>query len=348
MASKTSNPCKDNHYVPQAYLRSWGNDALQIYVYRLLVSNPNVPVWREIYIKSLAKRQHLYTRLEGANESDEMERWFNDDFEVPAQVAISKAQRDCQLSPEDWANLIRYLAAQDARTPAQLIKSIKRWNDSLQETLDNVLVEAVSDLTEAGRTGRKVRDVPSANPTGFPAMVSIEPVPDSDKVGIQVKAITGRALWLFSLRHVLTETVRVLLTHRWTILRMPEGMTFLTSDNPVVKLNYSGPGEYNLGGGWGSIGTEIFFPLGPHHAMYARIGSKPPARGTRLDVAIAREFQKFTVENAHRFVFASSADPLVPVLRPRHADEHAYKHEDAQWAQWHDEQSQAERNLGTN
>lgn len=83
-----------------------------------------------------------------------------------------------------------------------------------------VLVDAVSDLTEAGRTGRKVRDVPSANPTGVPAMVSIEPVPDSDKVGIQVKAITGRALWLFSLRHVLTETVRVLLTHRWTILRM--------------------------------------------------------------------------------------------------------------------------------
>jgi len=35
----------------------------------------------------------------------------------------------------------------------------------------------------------------------------------------------------------------------------------------VILLNFYSPEKYDFGGGWGSVGTEIFMPLGPGHHL---------------------------------------------------------------------------------
>jgi hypothetical protein len=60
---------------------------------------------------------------------------------------------------------------------------------------------------------------------------------------------------------------------------------------------------------------------------------------------MAEAFQRFTVEHAHRFVFAADQDPSVPVFRPRVVDAAQFKADADQWNRWHDEQANAERDL---
>jgi hypothetical protein len=179
----------------------------------------------------------------------------------------------------------------------------------------------------------------------FPIRVNREDLQNIGEVRLQVQTIAGRGLWLFSLRRLLTNTIKALYSHRWTILQCPAGFTWATSDDPVIKLNYQSPLRYDFGGGWGSAGTEIFLPLGPKHLLYARVGARPPNRGTVVSLEEAKIFQKFIVEHAHRMVFSAGQDPAVVGLRARAVDAGAFAKEAEQWSRWHEDQVDAERDL---
>lgn len=90
-------------------------------MYRLLVSHASVLEWRRHSVAAIGKLQHLYTCIINAQETDGVERWLNREVESPAAPAIGKVITDARLSSEDWASLIRFLTAQDVRTPARLM-----------------------------------------------------------------------------------------------------------------------------------------------------------------------------------------------------------------------------------
>ena len=53
------------------------------------------------------------------------------------------------------------------------------------------------------------------------------------------------------------------------------------------------------------------------------------------------------IENAHRFVYASTENPLVSEIHPRVVNAAAFESETSQWLRWGKEQSQAERDLNS-
>ena len=112
-----SQVTRDNHFVPQAYLRRWADDAGCVYRYRLLVNSAKVPLWTKSPVRGLASKTDLYTLVEGDEELDEFERWFEQEFETPAQEAVGKAVGGQRLRRHDWERLIAYCLAQDFRTP---------------------------------------------------------------------------------------------------------------------------------------------------------------------------------------------------------------------------------------
>ena len=119
----------------------------------------------------------------------------------------------------------------------------------------------------------------------------------------------------------------------------------MTSDNPVIRLNYYGKNqecEYDFKGGWGSEGTEIFLPLSPQHLMYTQVGSRPALRGTIIPLDMAHYFQKFIVQHAHKFVFSSEVNYEVELIRPRIVDHNLYKEKEQKWNDWYDEDTLAE------
>lgn len=338
---------RDNHYVPHCYLKRWADDQGNVWSYRILVPHAKSSQWKAHSPKGLGYHQHLYTRMTVSGESDEVESWFDTAFESPAGRALQHAVTDRRLSPAEWRLPVRFLAAQDVRTPARLFERLRDWNSTLQSQIDEIASEAVRKLEEAKRTGIPVAAEESqAHAELFPVRTLVEIEPGQDAGLLRVEATVGRGLWLWSLKHLLTETLDVLHLHRWTILRSPPGIEWLTSDNPVVRLNYHDLQRYDFGGGWNSRGTAIFMPLSPTHLMFTQIGpGLRLERGTTVSTEFAMQIQKFTVEHAHRYVLERSANPKAALWRPRTVNPHTFQDEAEQWKSWNAVQSDAEREI---
>ena len=45
-------------------------------------------------------------------------------------------------------------------------------------------------------------------------------------------------MWFYTMKHVLTDTLKVLHGHNWVILKAPAGLGWFTSDDPVICLNF--------------------------------------------------------------------------------------------------------------
>lgn len=156
--------------------------------------------------------------------------------------------------------------------------------------------------------------------------------------------MVGRGVWLFNMRHLLAGSARVLHDHKWSILAPHERLSWLTSDDPVIRLNYYGVGKYDFKGGCGNPGTEILLPIGPRHLIYTKVGHRPPPRGEVLSHDKTEAIRRFIAEHAYRMIFAASRDESVSTLRPRIVNAELFRYEQQQWLQWHAEQNAAERN----
>lgn len=332
---------RDHHYVPCEYLKRWTNPQGRLWTYRLLASHPGVPLWKLSSPRGVAYHSHLYTQVVGGHETDGFEKWLDSEVEQPAQEPLSKVATDARLTPDDWRRLMRFVAAQDVRTPARLEEQMTRWQAELPDLLDKTLRDSVGRLKEAGRSGQP--PTPPADPEevgqALPIKVTRERRPGQERAEIKAEVIVGRDLWLWSIRHVVDNLAEVLRGHKWTILKPPEGWLWFTSDSPVLRLNYAGPSHYDFGGGWGRPGTEIVVPLGPQHLLYTQIGRRPSLlRGERMPIAQAEIVRRMIAEHAHRLIFAVGQDPQVPRLRPRTVDAKLYRQEREQWAAWHEQQ----------
>jgi len=334
-----------NRYVPQTYLKHWGGTDGRVFAYRVLVPHPNVRLWKPMSVRGLAFHAYLYTRVVANGLTDEVERWLDSEFEAPTGNVIQKVVDDERLTSQDWSYLIRFLAAQDVRTPARLMEMLRRWHRTLPDLIEDALKESVQELEISRRKGTPLDRSSHIDAEYFPCRVMTELVPGEEQGALGIETVIGRGLWLFSLKQLLTRTVNVLLAHKWTILRSPKGIEWLASDDPVVRLNYHNPTRYDFGGGWGSVGTEIFLPLSSRHLLYTKIGTKSPQRGTVVSTELAGWLQRFTIEHAHRFIIAKEENESVSKIRPRIVDPAAFETEKEQWKRWHEEQTVTERNL---
>lgn len=317
----------------------------RVWMYRVLASDRRVPLWSLRHIRGIAFHTHLYTRLVAGQESDDFERWLDREFEAPAEDAIEKATSDLPLTRDDWRILVRFLAAQDVRTPAWFEEQSERWEKSIPELLENTLSSSVKALEEAAASGTPVDERTGAESEGLPIQILTERVPGADTGRVGIKFLIGRELWQWSMRRALEHTVDALHRHRWTILRPPRGVSWLTSDSPVVRLNMTDRSQYDFKGGWGRKGSDIFLPLGPQHLMHTQIGERPPPRGKRLSHDQADLVRRMIAERAHRLIFAEEADAHVHVLRPRVEDPELFRRDREQWQTWHAEQTAAENQL---
>jgi hypothetical protein len=336
---------RDNHYVPCVYLKGFADTDRRVHTYRLLVSHSRVPLWKTYSVRSIAYYSYLYTRLTVGGPTDEIEKWLEREFETPATEALQRVISDDRLTPSHWNNLIRFVAAQDVRTPARLPENMSWWKRELPDTLNMVLQEGVAELQRAKAHGT-VPALPPPNDSEYIPFRLTKTIEPGQAFGtLKADVITGRGLWLFGIKHMLTGTLEVLHQHRWSILTPPDGPSWFTSDDPVLRLNYYAGGSYDFKGGWGKPGTEILLPLSPRHLLYAKVGERPPPRGERISRPQADMIRRFIAEHAHRMIFAALPDDEIPKLRPRIEDKDLFRSEAEHWRKWHDEQTAAEREL---
>lgn len=335
---------RHSHFVPQAYFRRWAGRDLKLWCYRLLVSHDAVPDWKKHSARGLAYQEHLYTSLVGTEETDEFERWIEAEFETPGQEAIEKATNDRRLTPQDWHAIVRYAAAQDVRTPARYYENVKRWNEQLPQMIESVLKESVQKWEAADQDEREAllasRD-PEAAAMGWPFRITITPTPSEGGGLITAETVPGRQMWLASMRLLLSRTIQLLQSHSWSLILAPDAVSWLTSDDPVIRLNYKSASEYDFGGGWGSAGSDIIFPLSPTHVLFTQIGRRHPDR-VSPNTELAEKLQRVIAEHAHRWIYSEL--PQEP-RRARTIDRARFVEEAQARARWHISQTAAHLNL---
>jgi hypothetical protein len=241
--------------------------------------------------------------------------------------------------------LVRFLAAQDVRTPASFAQKMKRWDETLPDLLKETMNKSLEKHKDAARAGVVPQPPPpTEDREGLPLRVSVRRDPSGGgEIGAEM--LGGRKLWLWTIKRALNKTMNVLHKHHWTILRPPEGMTWFTSDNPVIRLNMSSPTEYNFDGGWNRRGTCILLPLGPEHLLYTQVGERPPERGERMLEEHAELVRKFTAEHAWRMIFARQQETDVSVFRPRIVNPEEVQGERERWSTWNEQQVLAEQEM---
>lgn len=331
-----------NHFVPECYLKRWTDSDRQICFYRTLVSHESVPIWKKRSVGAIAYHRHLYTHMLSGEESDELEKWFDCEYETPANEALDKAVFNQRLAVKDWHILIKFLAAQDVRTPARLFEHLRRSNELLPKILEDTLTKLKEKLECNEKRDVSKQKVNLKNTSLLPLKVTTESTSGEKGGVIKAETYAGRGTWLFSIRHLLENTSKILLKHKWTIVKPAKGFKWFTSDNPVVKLNFTDFQNYDLKGGWGKKKGNIFFPIGPEHAMFVQIGDKPMQKGTELSVDQTIFFRKIIAENAYRMIFSDSFDNEIEKILPRSVDSIQFNQEKAELEKWHDSNKQLE------
>ena len=165
-----------------------------------------------------------------------------------------------------------------------------------------------------------------------------------EDVYIRTEMLAWRSLFLSGLKEKLTSSWESLAALRWRVLRAPAGISFLTSDDPVVKLQPSG--ELLGFGGWKLPGCTIFMPLRPNCLVYTEAGVRP-MQDALLSAGQAQSVNNLTAIHAYRAIYAPRPLAHIGRLRSRVVNVVRHKQEGEEVQAFHDAQTAAEWELLT-
>lgn len=330
----------NNHYIPPFYLKNWSQDGICIFTYSLLVPDSRVPYWRPRKIKSTAVWNDFYTRNEGQQDIDDFEKWFDKEFEAPVKVVFDNLIKGCDPDDDESRKLSRFIAAQHLRTPARLNALMEGWLKEMPQLMEDVLQKTSKQLATNPQIIRNQEAI-SEEVKLLPIKVSV-----NKEIGqVKVDSLVGKGMYLFALKYLLTKTVSVLEKYQWNVIHAADGLSFPTSDDPVICLNFNSEREYDFKGGWGKKNGNIIMPISPKLLLITQIGSNMSTKPLGYSEHWSKFFRKIIIEHAHRYVYAVEPQKGMLAINPRRIDATLFEYEKSIMADWHEEQMEAEAQL---
>lgn len=322
-----------NHYVPQFYLKNWSQDRKKIWVYSLIVPHAKLPYWQQKSIEYIAVWNDFYTRHNGEKEVDDFEKWFNKEFETPVEPVINKLIDNNPITRQEEILLTHYVMAQDLRVPARVNFILDSAKESVKNFMDSFSLENVTKEDILNFKHRAINDL-------LPINVHV----DREKQEMEMRTFVGKSVYLYSLKFLLTSTIKKVEHYRWHVVHAADGVSFPTSDNPVILLNYYGNNNYDFKGGWGVKHVNIIMPLSPECLLFTEVGAT-----TESSKFYTREwsgfFRKIIIEHAYRYVFAYEKQKGMLSINPRRVSKERFLAEKETMNGWHEYNMKAEREL---
>lgn len=336
----TNQISHNNHYIPQFYLKNWSKDGNSIFAYSLLVPDSKIRYWNQKSIKYTAVWNDFYTRNEGEKEVDDFEKWFDREFESPAKIVFEKLLGEHNLNKEESKTLSRFVSAQYLRTPARLNTLMTQWRTEIPQILEDTLQKVSMQLEESPRI-ISCQPITTEEVKLIPIKISV----NKDMQQLEVKTLIGKGMYLFSLKRLLTKTVEVTENYKWHVIHAADGISFPTSDDLVICMNYYGDNNYDFKGGWGVKNGNIIVPISPKLLLINEIGNNIPI--TQLDYSKQWSifFRRIIIEHAHRYVYAIEPQKGMLAINPRRVNKVLYDKEKEMMAGWHEEQMKEESQL---
>lgn len=323
-----------NHYVPQFYLKNWSNDGNKLWVFSLLVPHVKVPYWKEKSIEYLAVWNDFYTQYNGEKEVDDFEKWFNAEFETPAEPVITKLIKGKSITRQEEKILTRFVMAQDLRVPARVNFILDTAKKSAKDFMNTFSLDNVTKDEILYTRHDIINDL-------LPINVHI----DREKQEIEMSTFIGKSVYLYAVKYLLTRTIKKVEHYRWRVIHAADGISFPTSDDPVILLNYHDKNNYDFKGGWGIKHVNIIMPLSPKCLLFTEIGMKATSRQFDNSIEWSGFFRKIIIEHAHRYVYAESRQKGMLRINPRRVNEKTFKEEQKTMTDWHEYNTKAEQEL---
>lgn len=321
---------RDSHYVPQATLRRWSGPDGCVAAYRTLVSHESVPEWERHAVKGVVWQRDFYTTFDGDQEGDAFERFLAREIEEPGQAAIETLPARGRMRPEDWKSIARFVAAQQMRTPLYFVEWVRRTNEHIPAALEGTIREVCEGMGKG-----EDQEQPRTSYTDDHLRVRLRvPGGQGEQVSVTAEVSSSRALWIASMRHLLTKRLDVIGAHRWRAAEPYGDADWPLTDHPLLTLYYYGPGRYDFGAGWARHGSTFVLPVSPKIAVYTEIGSRKTGAFV-FSAEQTREVQEIMVRRALRWIIARSPLSWLRDVRPRVVNAMAYRTEQASWRSWH-------------
>lgn len=309
-----------NHYVPKIYLKQWATDN-RLNEYKLLVSHERVPNWDTVSISNTSSVNSLYLYFDEGELTDEMEDYFSLEFETKYNSFLEDLNSYKDLVGVDHDYISKLVAGQFLRT----LSGFKWSQKTITENFSNTVNEIVNKIdNNIKKNDMLPKQQINTNNKLLPLKVEMKGDNEGQAM-IKVESYAGKSTWLMGMKHILGSTYKVLNTASWRVYDAPVNFQWVTSDDPVVFLNYYGKDDYDFNGGLGNPGTEIIFPLSPSKLLYTKIGMDFEELYETASYSLANMFQKIIVEHAFSKVYSVDQNRKIIKIRKRTVSEKEYR-----------------------
>ena len=274
------NVTTDNHYVPQHLLKNFADADGKLWIY-----DAQLGTVRYGNTKSAGFECKLYP--------PEVENIFTQIIDTPGAEAISGLLQQKQLNSIQWANFLRFVAAQMQRTPACFERAAAMVAPTMQETAERIAKFDEGFRENMRNSLKQVGTAPDEITEFFSAMEN-----GQFKVTPTKEFILAQSLQMIELLE--TELKQM----RWGILGVPNGEPNLIVGDQPVMLYDAGPDDQPPGPlGIRNKNIELVIPLGSCMVAIAR-WTGPDSFGELLNGSAAVVNER-TLRYARRFVFAA-------------------------------------------
>jgi hypothetical protein len=254
------------HYVPQEYLRGFGDlaDREQIWMF-----DKRSGEWSRAAIAKVAQQRDYF--------SPSVEELLNKEIEAPGHIALKRVRKKEPFTPNDRVALGNYIAVTVMRVP----KKRRRGQELVPEVLKAVVQDAREEFAKLA----------AADPEKQARYL------EQIEAAYQKFAATPPADVIEEIEKPWPSQEMVDAVHRmaWRFVIAPRSDDYLTSDNPAFYFDAYGVG---------SAESELTFPISPTLCLIGSFQGQPgtthTVQGTR---PIVMEVNRRMTVGAERFVF---------------------------------------------
>lgn len=241
----------------------------------------------------------LYTYKDDQGELSRTVESFFSIVEKHAAPPLDRLRSDpSSISPEDRFTIAFFLAFQESRTPAGLIRSerMRRATFELKASMDLSSLEAFReafkcDLTES----MSLDELESMRKRMQKQLLDGEVGFESPRTGALVQILEGA-----------TEIAELIYSLDWIVLTAEEA-EFITSDRPISMVDHAPPHPWS-GNAWSSSADALsFYPLSPTRGLFMMPGDHDLSIATS-EPSQVRRLNLMTYGWAERFVYGTSQE----------------------------------------
>lgn len=317
-----SQRSRDNHFVPQFYLKRWSTNGNTVWDYRTIVHHPNEPVWKRSSIKNSACWKDLYTQHNQETIHTEIEDFFSINVETPSIPAFQKIDNGESLNSRDISTLVNLLIAQLFRTPYAMFKEARIIRGSFAKVVQKTAETVALELSSGNIASNMMNRGNYAGNRPFPA-TPLSYKLDRSTDEMRVSTTLGRQQFLSAFGNLYNGVVgEALRSYLWRIIRLPIGVELPTSDNPVAVFGLSPlDGRIVFDVGIGVPNAIIIFPLDTRHMLFTQVGI-PAYQLLKFEpnTHYSDLFIRAIIQNAGLHIYAKKKIRPILNIRPREID----------------------------